>query len=229
MIRAEFAYALMAGVLPPLVWLFFWLREDSAQPEPRPLLARCFFAGMLIVLVAIPLEQYIGTIAPSQSWQYIAWAAIEELLKFIAVAIVALRSKAYDEPIDAMVYAMTVALGFAALENTLFIMGPFSQGSLAQGIVFGNMRFIGATLVHLVCSTLVGFSLGLAFYRHTFSKVLTWTIGMGGAVAIHAGFNLTILHADSLDTLRTFGLVWGAVVIMIVFFEEIKAVKPHLV
>jgi protease PrsW len=227
MIRAEFAYALIAGILPPLVWLFFWLREDRSNPEPKGLLTGTFFAGMLAVVLAIPIEQYISTLGLDQSSQYIAWAAVEEFLKFIAVAVVALRSRAYDEPIDAMIYSMTVALGFAALENTLFVMGPFSHGSLAQGIVFGNMRFIGATLVHLVSSTLIGFSLGLMFYRSKASKILCWVGGVGGAIAIHAGFNLMIIHAGSLDTLKTFALVWAAVVIMIILFEEIKAVRPH--
>ncbi len=228
MIRAEFAYALVAGILPPLVWLFFWLREDSAHPEPRKLLAGTFFAGMLAVIVAIPIEQLIASLGLSQSLQYILWAATEEMLKFITIAIVALRSKEYDEPIDAMIYAATASLGFAALENTLFVMGPFSQGALAQGIVFGNMRFIGATLVHLVSSTFVGFSLGLMFYRSRLTKAISWIAGIAVAITLHSLFNLMIIHAGSLDTLKTFGLIWGTVVVVIILFEEIKAVRPHL-
>jgi hypothetical protein len=107
-------------------------------------------------------------------------------------------------------------------------MGPLSHGSLAQGIIFGNMRFIGATLVHLVGSTLIGFTLGMTFYRGAAAKVLLWIIGMGGAIAIHSAFNITIVNASAIDTLKTFGWIWGAVVILIVLFEEIKAVRPRL-
>ncbi len=227
MIHAEFAYALIAGIVPPIIWLFFWLREDSARPEPRSVLTGIFFTGMLAVIVAIPVEQYIATLTDNLTHQYIYWAAVEEFLKFIALGF-ALRRKSYDEPIDAMVYAMTVAMGFAALENTLFVMRPFAEGALAQGIVFGNMRFIGATLVHLVSSTIIGFTIGLTYYRKTITKVLAWAVGMGIAIAIHSAFNISIIKTSSLDTLRVFAWIWGAVVVLIILFEEVKAVRPRL-
>ncbi len=222
-------YALLAGLVPPLVWLFFWLREDKAHPEPAGLIAKTFLGGMLVVIIAIVAEQFIGSLNLGESRQYIWWAAIEEILKFIAVGAVALRTREYDEPIDAMIYTMTAALGFAALENTLFIMGPISGGSFATGLVTGNMRFIGSTLVHIVSSTIVGFGLGLTFYRSEGAKVLAWIFSMGAAIALHATFNITIVHASSADTLKTFGWVWGAVVIVIILFEEVKAVRPKLV
>lgn len=229
MIGSQFGYALLTGLIPPLIWLFFWLREDSSHPEPRSLLAGCFFAGMLAVLFAIPAEQYVAGLGLSRSAQYISWAAIEELLKFFAVAAIALRSRWYDEPIDPMIYLIAVSLGFAALENTLFIMGPFAQGDLARGLVTGNMRFIGATLVHVVCSTLIGFGLGWNFYRSKAVKLLGWIGAATAAIALHSAFNLTIVNASAIDTLKAFGWIWGAVVIMIVLFEEVKAVRPRLV
>jgi hypothetical protein len=51
--------------------------------------------------------------------------------------------------------------------------------------------------------------------------------GVAGAIAIHTGFNLSIINASASDTLKTFGWIWGAVVILIVLFEEVKAVKPR--
>jgi RsiW-degrading membrane proteinase PrsW (M82 family) len=121
-----------------------------------------------------------------------------------------------------------VALGFAAVENTLFIMGPLSNGAVSQAIVTGNMRFIGATLVHVVSSSFVGFALGYAFYRGYLAKFIGVILGLAGAIALHAAFNLSIINASSTDTLKTFGWVWGAVVIIIILFEEIKAVHPQL-
>jgi RsiW-degrading membrane proteinase PrsW (M82 family) len=128
-----------------------------------------------------------------------------------------------------MIYFITAALGFAALENTIFIMGPLSAGNVLVSFVTGNLRFVGATLVHVVSSGAIGFCLGFAFYRGRFAKFAAWIIGLGVAVTIHASFNLAIAQASAMDTLKTFGWIWGAVVIVIVLFEEVKVVKPKLI
>jgi hypothetical protein len=53
-------------------------------------------------------------------------------------------------------------------------------------------------------------------------------IGLAGAIAVHSAFNIAIVGAGAMDTLKAFGWIWGAVVMMIVLFEEVKAVKPRL-
>ncbi|MCX6715802.1 MAG: PrsW family intramembrane metalloprotease [Candidatus Taylorbacteria bacterium] len=229
MTGSQFAGALLVGLIPSLLWLFFWMREDADQPEPRSLLAGCFFAGMFTVVVAIFAEQYIGVIVNDISLKYTLWSGIEEIFKFAAVALVALFTRHNDEPIDAMVYCIAVALGFAALENALFVMAPLSHGELATSIIHGNLRSIGATLVHVVSSAIIGFSLGLTFYRGHAMKFLSLVIGLIVAVAIHTSFNLSIINAGPTDTLKAFGWIWGAVVVMIILFEEVKAVRPKLV
>lgn len=218
-------YAGAAGIIPSLIWLFFWIREDKNHPEPRFLLAAAFFGGMVAVTIAILGEKFTADLIVDQSVRYISWAAIEETVKFIAVAMIALASVYNDEPIDAMIYCITAALGFAALENALFILSPLSDGEIARSLLTGNMRFMGATLVHVVSSAMVGFALGFAFYRGFIAKVSWAIIGLTAAIAIHAAFNLSIVNAAASDALRTFGWVWGAVVLLIVLFEEVKAVR----
>ena len=223
-----FFYALVAGVLPSLLWLFFFIHEDNAHSKHRVIIFSCFLGGMIAVLIAVFAEKAIAEAVTNQLTCYILWAAFEEIIKFLVVAVIALRSGANEDPVDAMIYCATVALGFAAVENTLFIMGPLSNGAVTQAIVTGNMRFIGATLVHVVSSSMVGFALGYAFYRGYFAKTVAVILGLAGAIALHATFNLSIINASSSDTLKTFGWVWGAVVIVIILFEEIKAVHPRL-
>lgn len=222
-----FIYALLAGLLPSLIWLFFWIRED-ANAEPKPLLTACFVGGMLAVIAAVFAERYIAEIIADPGYRYTLWAAFEEVAKFVAVALIALHSGYNDEPIDAMIYCIVVALGFAALENALFIMGPLSGGEVARGIITGNMRFIGATLVHVVSTATIGFALGWAFYRGAAAKLLALVVGLLGAIAVHAAFNLSIVTGGSAETLRAFSWIWGAVVILIVLFEEVKAVRPAI-
>lgn len=228
MTGTELIYAVIAGMVPSLVWLVFWTREDRDQPEPRSLLVGCFLAGMLAVLFAIPAERYVAALVADPTRQYIWWAAIEEVLKLIAIVAVALHANSNDEPIDAMIYCIAVALGFAALENTFFIMQPLSSNDVATGIITSNMRFIGATLVHTISSALIGFGLGLAYYRSKTAKVIFALLGLAAAISIHAAFNIAIVSSGPADTLKAFGWVWGAVVLLIVLFEEVKAVKPKL-
>lgn len=219
-------YALLSGVLPALLWLWFWRKEDNLHPEPKSLIIKTFIVGASMVIVAIILEKFATEIITDESNRYIIWATIEELTKFIAVAIVALYSKDMDEPIDAMIYCITVALGFAALENTLFILSPLHNGEIAKGIITGNMRFMGATLVHVVSSAFIGFMIGLSFYRNKFIKVIAVIFGIFIAIVLHSAFNLSIINSTAIDTIKVFGWVWCSIIILLILFEEVKVVKP---
>ncbi len=227
MTTLNFVYALIAGLLPSFIWLYFWSREDILHPEPRTVLASAFLAGSLAVIVAIFAEKYVAELVLNQTHKYIFWAVIEEVAKFLAVVSVALFTRSNDEPIDSMIYCITAAVGFAALENLLFVMGPLSNGLITTGIITGGMRFVGATLVHIVCSAVVGFFLGLMFYRSAFNKLIAGLVGLLIASGLHAAFNLSIINGTSGDALKSFAWVWGAVVILIILFEEIKAIKPR--
>lgn len=221
----NFVYAILMGALPPIIWLIFWLREDDT-PEPRSLIISLFLAGAISVIAALFGEKFIATMGYSESMKYMLWAGLEEVFKFAILVTVALGAKSNDEPIDAMMYCITIALGFAALENILFVMGPFAQGNVASGLITGNMRAIGATLVHTVSTACIGFTYGYLFYHGKFSKFIALVVGLVAAIAIHSAFNLSVIEGHSNDTLRAFAWIWGAVVIMIVLFEEIKLVRP---
>ncbi len=228
MSTVTFIYALLIGLLPPFIWLFFWTKEDRLHPEPRAILAACFLGGSLAVTFAVLAEKYTATIITDENTRYAIWAAIEEVIKFLVVAVVALRTSSNDEPIDAMIYCITLALGFAALENMFFVVGPLSDGHFTTSILTGNMRFMGATLVHTVSSALVGFCLSLTFYKSLWVKCLAAIIGLILASTLHTGFNLSIMNASGADILRIFSWVWASVIILIILFEEVKAVRPKL-
>src|SRR3989344_7863066 len=118
--------AFLGGVLPALLWLFFWLMEGRCEPEPKRYIVFAFLAGMLAVPLVLPIEraamQYVsGTLL------LVAWAAVEEIFKFAAAYFTALRSRVFDEPLDAVIYLVTEALAFAAFENMLFLLPPLQE------------------------------------------------------------------------------------------------------
>jgi len=221
-------YALLAGILPSLLWLFFWLREDNLHPGPRLAIALTFLLGMLSVALAIYGEVISAAFFKIQIDQYIVWAAIEEMVKALVVLIIALFSSQIEEPIDCMIYFITAALGFAAVENSFFLLNPLSNGNIPASIAVGDFRFIGATLVHTVSSALIGFCIAFVFYRGVWTKIVMIIIGLVGAVAIHSAFNLSVLSVAPQNTLAVFAWIWCAVIIIMILFEEIKAVHKPL-
>ncbi|MBV9159466.1 MAG: PrsW family intramembrane metalloprotease, partial [Candidatus Kaiserbacteria bacterium] len=165
--------AAAGGILPALAWLWFWRREDSKNPEPRRLIALAFLAGMVTVAIVIPVEKFVASyISPlnvpffisggATTLVFISWSAIEEIFKFLAARFTVLRRREDDEPIDPVIYMVTVALGFAAAENTLFLLSPLSGDTALQTVMTGNLRFVGATLLHVLSSAAIGVFLGIS-------------------------------------------------------------------
>jgi RsiW-degrading membrane proteinase PrsW (M82 family) len=235
-------FALLGGVLPALLWLWFWLREDRLHPEPRSLIVQSFLFGMAAVLLALPAEQWIcgqilggaatecsvGLPLSKNIFLIIAGLSIiEEALKFAASYFGALRRRENDEPIDSLIYLITAALGFAALENTLFLAGAIKTGGFVEGFDLGVLRFIGATLLHVVSSGALGFFLALGFYKRGRIKKIDAAFGLLAAILLHALFNLFILKSEgsSLHMFSVFAFVWLAVILLLIGFEKVKQLK----
>jgi len=214
-------FALLGGILPALLWLWFWLREDKARPEPRGMILLSFMVGMLVIPFAILLEQGTKYLALGGGALFV-FAAIEESLKYIAGYVFVLRRKSNDEPIDAIIYMITIALGFAALENALFLLGPLVDGGIIQTILTGNFRFLGATLLHTLASAVVGASIALGFYKTPRIKRLYVGIGLMLAITLHGLFNFFIISSDGDKVLTVFFFVWVGIIALILLFEKVK-------
>lgn len=222
-------YALLGGLIPTMVWLWFWLKEDKAHPEPRLLILISFVAGMIAVPLVIPLERAVATVATG-GLMVLLWAMIEEGMKFLVAYIAILRHKEMNEPVDAVIYMITVALGFAALENALFLISPISQDLLAETVLTGNLRFIGATLVHTLCSGLIGIAIALFFYRGHLARDVAAAVGIILATSLHALFNFSIitLTGKSEGLLTAFFGLWIGVIVLILLFEKVKSIPAML-
>ncbi len=222
----SFMTALAGGLFPALAWLWFWSREDS-HPEPKRLIALAFIAGMLTVMVVIPMQKFVAGYILTQTALYTAWSVIEEVMKYVAARAAVLWRHEDDEPIDPIIYMIAVALGFAALENTLFLMSPLSGSTPLETIMTGNLRFVGATLLHVVSSAAVGLALAFSFYKP--HRVHGWYV-FGGVIlasALHSGFNFLILNSPETHLFRTFAYVWVGVIAVLAAVEYAKRVHPR--
>lgn len=235
LITANIGYLFLA-FLPPILWLLFYLREDC-HPEPKRLLILAFFGGMASAIVALFAEcLWVFTISGScrnaiqvpvdPKLLFFGIALIEEYLKYLAIKFFILsRCKghtcAFDEPVDAMIYMMTAALGFAALENALFAL-PIFQKNFPLAFEIITNRFLGANLLHALSSGIVGFFLARAWFsprRHHFLA-----LGIIIASLLHTGFNYLILMRETLPNITFYIILLLATMAVMVFidFERLK-------
>jgi len=203
--------SLLFGIIPSLIWLTFFLLEDNKKPEPKRMILYVFIAGGLSTALAALPELYIqeifgirGIEASSPIFLF-SFALIEELAKFIAVYALVRRSKFFDEWTDGMVYMITAALGFAALENALNLFGTdlIVQVTLIRGI--------GATLLHALSSALVGF-----YWMR--KRVIE---GLFFATILHGVFNFLILKLAGIEVYASLLLLLAAIIV----FHDFEVLK----
>ena len=189
------------GVLPSIVWLFFYLRKDT-HPESNRMILKIFFYGMIIAFPAILLET--GLLQEIRRFDlppliisvlsvFVGVAMVEELLKYFVVKEKVLNNAEFDEPIDTVLYMIIAALGFAAAENILifFSLGPaFLLGETISLTIF---RFLGATFLHVLASGILGYFLAMSICR-TKHRGRLLLLGLTVAVLLHGLYNFSIIE-----------------------------------
>ena len=222
-------YAFLGGVLPTIFWLWFWLKEDKLHPEPKKYIAYSFIFGIFSALLVLPVETIISEFLTEASLILMAALAFsEELFKYLGAYFSALTKKYMDEPIDAVIYLITVALGFAALENSLFLLSAIktSGTDLSNVVLVGNMRFIGATLLHTLCSGVIGLFIALSFYKRKALKKRYLLVGFILSVILHTFFNFFIIKSGG-GIFLVFLAIWVAIIMMILLIEKVKHMRAR--
>lgn len=203
---------IIAGLAPSFIWLLFFLRKDH-HPEPNRMILKIFVIGMAITIVAAFIEFYVEKImdiametakaiafTPSALYSFLfisvilISAFIEEFIKYLVVKEAVLKNPEFDEPVDAMLYMIIVALGFAAVENMMILMslGNFFDQSTIYIIAF---RFIGATFLHALCSATIGYFLAMSIFESK-RKLSLLLIGISMASLLHGIYNFSIIKAE---------------------------------
>ena len=109
---------LALGLAPGIFWLWYFYRKDKLEPEPKHLIIKTFFLGMVSAVPAIILETPFKGLLLT----VIAAPVIEEYLKYFVVRRTIYNHAEFDEPMDGIIYAAAAALGFASAENTLYLL-----------------------------------------------------------------------------------------------------------
>jgi protease PrsW len=201
---------LILAFAPGLFWMTYFYSRDRLEPEPLHWIRNCFLLGMAVVIPAVILE--IATNITPVFTMVIGAPIIEEYLKFAAVRYTIYKNAEFDEPMDGIVYAAAVALGFASAENALYLFQEYysAEGSLAATTL---LRAFVSVPGHALFSIMWGYALGLAKFSHPSKRPHLVLTGLITAMILHAVFNLLSLVSVIwvLAMLVMIPLMWSAV------------------
>ena len=177
------AFYIFLSFLFPFLWIFYFYKKDK-HPEPIFWLIIAFLLGISSALISYYFEKNIFL---EEKWlRYLLFAFIEEFFKFFVVWLFIFPQKVFDEPIDAMIYMMFSALGFAFFENFFLILNKKTI-NVAFTLLF---RFFGANLLHILASSLIGY--GYAFFVKT-KRIFPFTLSFFSATILHFLYNYLII------------------------------------
>jgi protease PrsW len=223
---------LILGILPSIVWLLFFLRED-ANPEPNRIIIKVFLLGILAGLLSIIFECLFFDLTSNTNLSrnigifiniFIGVALVEEYFKYLVVRKGAINDPDFDEPVDAMLYMIIAGLGFAALENTLVFLGFTSHSASIPIIIpLAIFRFVGATFLHALASGLIGFFLAMSFLKqkHKYKLIV---VGLSISTFLHGLYNFSIMElAGKLRIMIIAVLLLGMAVIVLLAFKKLRS------
>lgn len=203
-----------------LFWLMYFDLKDRLQPEPRRLLLGAFVLGGVSAVAALGLYR-LGELAglpetpgryPGEILRYCLGVVgpVEEGAKFLAVWAVVFRWRAFDEPIDGLIYAAAVAIGFATFENVLYL--PYLEWPAQLA------RAAASPLTHSLFAAIWGLGLSLSRYRARSRRGrAAWQIlPLVAAMAVHGLYDFALIawHATFVASAIVL-LLWVAMILYV--------------
>lgn len=212
----------ISAILPVVLLLIFIYRKDKYQHEPIGKLLLTFFVGCLSVIPAALQETGLMLFAPSAEVMpvasgiyngYVVAGFSEELWKLILLMLVIWRSPHFDEYFDGIVYAAYLSLGFACVENIMYVFSGESQMFTAL------MRGLLAVPAHFLFAVIMGYHLSLAKFdpenrtRHLFHALLY-------PMLMHGTYDALLMVSSNLGTdSDMLSIICGALMIVFVVFD----------
>jgi RsiW-degrading membrane proteinase PrsW (M82 family) len=212
-----FALALAPGAA---IIIFIYLK-DKHEREPLGLLLISFLYGGLSAILTLVISWPVNILILLKEEDvvhqffnaFLKVALIEEFSKFFFVRFILFNNKNFNEPFDGIVYAVMVSMGFATLENVLYVY----QYGMATGI----MRMFTAVPAHATFAIVMGFFLGKAKFAHR--QVLLYSITALLAASLFHGTYDYFLFISYVP-----GIWIGAVVSLVIgFVLSRKAIRLH--
>lgn len=160
-------FAIGAAVLPVALLVFYIYRQDAKQPEPAKLLWKGGFYGILSAVLTIVFARFIpdcpvyDTVVSSVYTAFCQAAIPEEVFKLLMLWLLIRKNKYFDEHLDGIVYATCVGLGFAGLENIMYVVS-----NIDSWISVATSRAIFAVPGHFFFAVAMGYYISRARFEN---------------------------------------------------------------
>ena len=199
----------LLAATPALLLLRYYYRQDRERPEPKGLVVRIFLLGIAATFVAIPLELLMSVfqglfadfpLLTALFKAFVVAALVEEYLKLTIVRVFAYRNRNFDEIMDGVVYTVVASLGFACMENILYVMG----GTIGTALT----RAVTAVPLHATASGLMGYYIGRAKFAPSprIERALI-SRGLRIAIFVHGTYDFLLFAVPVLGTWLLVGLL----------------------
>ncbi len=213
----EIVLLVALAIAPCIALIFFIYFRDKYEKEPWKLLLVSFLLGALSILPALVQELLFQKISIINDHVFISAfigvAFVEEFWKLFFLLLIPYRRKSFNEPFDGIVYAVMVSMGFATVENIMYVV----QGGWGVGI----LRVFTAVPAHAMFAVVMGYFVGLAKF-HKGSKIGYILLGFTLAGIFHGTYDYCLFE-------KNFEGIWlGAFVSLIVgLILSLRAIKLH--
>ena len=179
----------LAAIAPAFIIIIFIYIKDKYEKEPKRIMLYSFLLGAIVsVLISTVLYVFFDYFLPlrddtSIGQQFIkaffVVALIEEFSKYVIVRYYSQPRKAFNEPFDGIVYAVIVSMGFAMVENLIYVF----QGGWEVALI----RAFTAVPAHATFGVLMGYFMGKAKFNG--KRITDNLIGLSLAILFHGAYD----------------------------------------
>lgn len=210
--------ALLFAILPPLLIAYYIYQKDKYDREPKRLIIKSFIFGCLGIIPAIFLENIYNQSLFSNLFIYVFFgiALIEEGVKYFFLRKYMYTKEEFSEPMDGIVYAVMISLGFATVENIMYVLGGLDSGK-EEGMVVALIRMFTAIPLHAVCGVILGYFVGLAKFSENKRSLLYK--GLFLATLVHTLYNYFIFLGQ--------GFIFSIIALVVAIYYSKKAINIH--
>ena len=190
----ETSLLLLLAIVPALFWLWYFYSRDKYEPEPLSWIVLIYFFGIVITIPVAITQGIIGLILPEILIAVLVAPVFEETAKYLVVRRTVYETREFNEPVDGIVYAAAAGLGFATLENIIYVFSAL-ESSFSLALQTGIVRAFISVPGHVLFSVMWGYALGRARFMPPGQRPAIISGGLVLAMAAHGLFNLLLYDA----------------------------------
>lgn len=190
---------LAVSIAPVLLLLIYLYRRDKYEKEPQSLLFKTFLFGALTTIPILFIELWLGDYwdakynYPANKMQTAAFNAFavaaftEEIFKYLVFIFLIWKNKNFNEKFDGIIYAVYISLGFAAIENIMYVIG--------NGMGTGILRAFTAVPAHAMFAITMGYFLAKAKFNKK-GRVIYLFLSLAAPIMLHGFYDFIIMSQN---------------------------------